>query len=459
MATPTSASTTIPRDSGLDGTLGMLRDGYAYIWNRCRRLQTDLFATRILLKPAVCIHGTEAAALFYDETKLERHHALPRRILTSLFGKNAVQTLDDDAHRIRKAAFLSLMGPASLEALTTETAEAWRAAIRRWEQMPSIILFDEAARLLTAATCAWAGVPLDEGDVPRRARDFVRMVDAFGGVGPRLWKGKLARMRTERWLREVIRAVRRGEIDAAEDSAVAVMAFHREPDGTALDVRTAAVELINVIRPTVATAWFIAFAALALHQHPSARQRIAGERPREHAGTYTDWFMQEVRRFYPFTPYLGAMVRTPFDWQGHRFEPGTLVLLDVWGLHHDPRVWQRPDEFRPERFADWRGDPFSFIPQGGGPRDRGHRCPGEWIVMHNVTLALHFLTRALTYEVVPSQDLRFGLRRMPTRPRSGFVMARVRRTPQADQDVPRLPSATAAHDSTTAPEVLVRVSR
>jgi fatty-acid peroxygenase len=236
------------------------------------------------------------------------------------------------------------------------------------------------------------------------------------------------------------------------------MASHRGEDGALLDERTAAVELINVIRPTVATARYVAFAALALHQHPAARQRIAAERYGEHGGTYTDWFMQEVRRFYPFTPYLGAMVRTPFEWHGHRFEPGTLVILDVWGLLHDSRLWQRPEEFRPERFATWRGEPHSFIPQGGGPRDRGHRCPGEWIVMHDVALALHFLTRAITYEVVPSQDLRISLRRMPTGPRSGFVIARVRRPPGAERAVPPLPSATAAHDAAAATDVRTSVA-
>src|SRR5205085_1893169 len=130
--------------------------------NRCRRLRTDAFATRILLQRAVCVHGVDGARLFYDEAKVERHTALPRRVVTSLFGKRGVQTLDDEAHRVRKAAFLELMHPSSLTRLVEHTTTAWRGAIRRWERMPAIVLFDESARILTAATCAWAGVPLPE---------------------------------------------------------------------------------------------------------------------------------------------------------------------------------------------------------------------------------------------------------------------------------------------------------
>src|SRR3954462_884760 len=103
-----------PRDRPFDSTFAILREGYEFIWNRCRRLQTDLFTARILGQRAVCIHGAEAAAIFYDEGKFQRRGALPRRVVTSLFGKKAVHTLDGDAHRERKAAFLSLMSPASL---------------------------------------------------------------------------------------------------------------------------------------------------------------------------------------------------------------------------------------------------------------------------------------------------------------------------------------------------------
>jgi len=143
---------------------------------------------------------------------------------------------------------------------------------------------------------------------------------------------------------------------------------------------------------------------------------------------------------YPFTPFLGARVRAPFDWRGHHFETGTLVLLDVYGAQHDPLRWTAPEEFRPERFAGGSGDAFDVIPQGGGDPAQGHRCAGEWITMHQLALALHFLTRCIRYDV-PAQDLSFDLSRMPTRPESGFIMRRIQATPALLGPAPRLPSA------------------
>jgi fatty-acid peroxygenase len=276
------------------------------------------------------------------------------------------------------------------------------------------------------------------------------MVDAFGGVGPRLWRGKLARARTEHWITGLVTAVRRGEIDPDPRSALAVMARLRGTGNDLLDARTAAVEVINVIRPTVAIAWYIAFAALALHENPAACERLAAEPIAAPAGEltgYTDCFMQEVRRFYPFAPYLGANVRSAFTWRGHAFEPGRLVLLDVYGTNHDPQIWEAPDEFRPERFERWTGDAFSLIPQGGGDPAVGHRCPGEWITMHQVTLALHFLTRAVSYQLATDQDLGYDLRRMPTRPRSGVVICNIQVRPSLSAEPPHLPSRTAVLES------------
>jgi len=437
---------TIPRDTAFDSTINIVREGYDFIWNRCRRFESDLFLTRVMGKPTVCIHGAEAAEVFYDESKFARHGALPRRVVTSLFGKNAVHTLDDAEHKERKSAFLGLMTEANLERLTEETALSWKRAIRRWQQQSGeIVLLEEVQCILADAVCTWAGLPLKQAKVRRLARDLAAMVDGFGGIGPRLWKAKLARTRTELWVAGIIGKVRRRKLQVHRDSALYVMANHRDANGRELDLRTAAVELLNVLRPTVAVAWYVAFAALALYEHPEAREKIVREPVGDAAGAYADAFMQEVR-LYPFTPYLGARVRTPFTWKGHDFKPGTLVLLDVHGTDHDPRLWATPQEFRPERFINWSGGSYDFIPQGGGSHATGHRCPGEWITMHNVALALHFLTRCCTYEVAPEQDLSLDLTRMPTQPASGFIIRNVRATEVLERPAPRTPSRTAARD-------------
>jgi fatty-acid peroxygenase len=431
MSANTVASATIdtrpaPRDRAFDSTLSLLREGYEFIGNRCRDLRTDIFVTRLLGKRVVCLQGRHAAAVFYDEQRFQRAGAVPRRVVTSLFGKGGVQGLDGSTHRRRKELFLSLMSQARLQNLLDLTEEEFRLAVANWQGQAEVVLFDEVSRLLTRAVCRWAGVPLPPQQVAARARDFTDMVDAFGGVGPRLWKGKLARARAEAWIRSVIRAIRSPGSHAEPLAAAHVIAAHRDELGALLPEKIAAVELINLLRPTVAITWYVTFAALALREHPAVRERLTTEPGAFEANGYAHRFIQEVRRFYPFTPFVGAKVKQAFEWNGHHFSEGQLALLDVYGSLRDPEVWTEPERFRPDRFQNWQGTAYDFIPQGGGPL-LGHRCAGEWITLQTLAVAVRYLTCHIDYEVVADQDLSLDLSRMPTAPNSGFVLRRVRR--------------------------------
>jgi fatty-acid peroxygenase len=197
------------------------------------------------------------------------------------------------------------------------------------------------------------------------------------------------------------------------------VAWHRDSTGELLPPRVAAVELLNVLRPTVAVAVYCTLAAHALHEHPSGREALlAGE------DGYPELFVQEVRRFYPFFPSVLAVVREDFDWDGYRFPRGRRVLLDLYGTNHDPRTWDAPQQFRPERFRSWDGSAFTFVPQGGGDHHTNHRCPGEWITKALMTVVVDLLTTGVSYDV-PAQDLRIDTSTLPALPGSRFVIRNV----------------------------------
>jgi len=194
-----------------------------------------------------------------------------------------------------------------------------------------------------------------------------------------------------------------------------VIARHEDIPGEPLPADVAAVELINVLRPTVAVARFVTFAALALHQHPNYRDCLAD------GGDESLQFVQEVRRFYPFFPMVGGRALEAFDWREHHFKTGDWVLLDLYGTNHDARLWEQPRRFRPERFAGWQGDPNTLIPQGGGDFYNNHRCPGEWITIGLMQTLLRLLVTETSYSV-PRQNLWIDLSRMPALPASGVIL-------------------------------------
>ncbi|MBX7265665.1 cytochrome P450 [Micromonospora sp. Llam7] len=410
---------TIPTDRIPDSTLAFLRAGYRFIGERCERYGSDIFQTRLLLKPTICLRGRAAAELFYDADRFVRAGAMPVRGQRTLTGVGGVQGLDDEAHHDRKAMLMSLMTPTAVQRLGRLFADEWQARLPAWEAAGSITLHAQIALMLTRAVCAWAGVPLGADELDRRSTDLQAMIDSAAAVGPRHWRGRLGRLRGERWAGEIVERVRGGTLTAPEGSALRVIAEHRY-DGSPLPRRVAAVELLNVLRPTAAVARFVVFAALALHDHPAWRQRVRGD------DDATEQFVQEVRRCYPFFPVTAARVRRAFDWEGFHFPEGRRVLLDLYGTDHHPALWPQPELFRPERFAGWREDPFTLVPQGGGGHLTGHRCAGEWITIELMKRAVTLLTGAMRYDV-PPQDLAVDLSRMPALPASGFVITDVRR--------------------------------
>lgn len=148
---------------------------------------------------------------------MQRHGAIPSPVLSTLFGHGAVHTLDGDAHRQRKSLFLALVTPESVASLVACVAAAWEDTVVGWRAGREVVLFDEASRALTAGVRRWAGVPVETHDVVAR---------------------------------------------------------HRDADGELLDPHTAAVELLNIIRPTVSVCWFVAYAGHALHRWPQHREPL-----------------------------------------------------------------------------------------------------------------------------------------------------------------------------------------
>jgi fatty-acid peroxygenase len=403
----------------IDQTVALLAEGYAWLPNRMRAGTDHVVRTRVMGRPTLAVRGPDAVRFFYDERHVRRHRAVPEPVLGTLFGQGAVHTLDGDAHRVRKELFLPLLHVDRIAGLVEQVTAAWDDAVASWGGHRDVVLFDEASVVLTRGVFRWAGVPLDDDEAEPVARDLVAMVDGFATLGPRHWRARRARGRQEARLARLIEDVRSGTATAPPDSVLDQVSRHPHATGEPLEPRNAAVELLNVIRPTVAVSWFVAFAAHALHRWPEHRERLrAGD------SAYAAAFVHEVRRFYPFAPFLGGRAATDLSWHGEHVPAGGLVLLDVYGQNHDEKLWGDPYAFRPARFLDRPVERDELIPQGGGDPRTGHRCPGEGLAI-GLLEALAMRLARLEY-TVPEQDLTISLRRVPARPRSGFTVTDVR---------------------------------
>ncbi|MEV0720914.1 cytochrome P450 [Asanoa sp. NPDC050611] len=397
-----------------DSSAALLLKGYAWLPDARRHSPDGVVETRLTGRPAFGISGPAAARFFYDERHVRRAGAIPGFVQSTLFGHGAVHTLDGLAHRHRKAMFLALFTTDRIADLVGHTGAAWDAAALGWRGRP-ISLFESSARVLAEGVARWVGLPPDDAIGP----DCVAMVDGFATAGPRHWRARIARRRQESRLADGIAELRSvGRPAEPSGTAVEVVAHHRDDDGRLLTPRTAAVELLNVVRPTIAVSWFVAFSAHALHRWPEHRDRLRAGGP-----AFAEAFAHEVRRFYPFAPFVGGLAPDDVEFAGHRIPRGAMVLLDLYGQNHDPALWKDPYWFDPDRFLgpDAAPDPYTLVPQGGGDPATGHRCPGE---PNTVALLSDLAVRLARLEYdVPPQNLDIPLDRIPTRPRDGMLVS------------------------------------
>jgi cytochrome P450 len=88
--------------------------------------------------------------------------------------------------------------------------------------------------------------------------------------------------------------------------------------------------------------------------------------------SYLDAAIMESLRRRPPTPLVARRLAEETDIAGRDVPAGTIVAPCIYLLHHEPDLYEAPDEFRPERFLGRQPGTYSWIPFGGGIR----RCVG-----------------------------------------------------------------------------------
>ncbi|RLQ90946.1 cytochrome P450 [Planomicrobium sp. Y74] len=419
----------IPKAKEFDSTMSLINEGFNFLPSRRKELGSDIFEARLLGKKSLCIAGEEAAAVFYDNKYFKRAGAAPKPLKKTLLGEGGIHGRDGEDHHHQKRMFLSMMTPERLEDMKRMAIEELDKKALQWESMGDVLLLDEIEEVLSRSVMNWAGLPLKESEVKERTQELVAMVDSFGGSLTRFKEGAEARKSHESWLKEIISDIRKGTYSPPPHTAAYIVAMQKSPEGKLLDLDIAAVDLNNAYRPIIAAAYLIVFGALAIHEYPEMKPKLQADEK-----NFSKLFAQEVRRYYPFAPAMAAKANRDFIWHGYHVKEDMLVVLDLFGTNRHPDHWENADEFIPERFENWKGSPFAFVPQGGGDFHAGHRCAGEWMTVMVMQAFFKYLTENITY-TVPEQDLSYDMARMPTMPKSRFIISEVQRIRQSPDNI------------------------
>lgn len=399
-----------------DSSVQFLGDGYHFISKNADRLGIDAFRTRIALRPVLCLRGGDAARFFYEGGRFDRSHSMPPTVVHLLQDRGSVQTLEGAAHTTRKAGFVELLQGSAETRMGGIAESAFSEALLEWRGSGRVRLRDVLPDLFTGIALRFAGVPKHRMQRDERGPELWAMVENAGSFGVGTVAALMRRRRTEQWARALIDDVRSGSETAIEGTPLAAVANWRGEDGDPLPSKVAAVELLNLLRPTVAVALFAEFAALALIRKPALRDAFrAGDL------TLLDGFVHEVRRRSPFFPVIAGRARTDLEWQGETVKAKTWTMLDLYGTNHDERLWPNPQSFDPARYARGDGDARHIVAQGAGDYTSDHRCPGE---PATEALLRHFteLLSRVTWTAAADQNLAVRFDRMPAEITSGVVL-------------------------------------
>src|SRR5437667_2001417 len=179
------------------------------------------------------------------------------------------------------------------------------------------------------------------------------------------------------------------------------------------------------------TAIALSWTCWLLAQHPRAEAKLQSELNAVLGGrapnvadlprlSYLDRVLTESMRLYPPAWGMARLALDDVEIGGYHIPKGSGVSLAQWVVHRDPRWYDNPEEFRPER---WETDlvkrlpRFAYFPFGGGPR----LCIGNNFALMEAALLLATIAQRFGLRIVPGHPV-VPLPSITLRPRHGIRM-------------------------------------
>ncbi len=350
--------------------------------------------------------------------------------IASIMGPSSVITLTGPEHMRQRKLLLPPFHGERMREYADVIVQATRRSMAEWP-LGEPMKLSERTRTITLEVILRAvfGVEAERMDALR---------DAIGGlIGPvqfpALLLFALRRPSLERPGGSIGRALehlddviyteiarRRAQEDLEDRTDIlSLLLLARDEDGHAMtdqELRDELVTLLLAGHETTATS--VAWAIERLVRHPEKLARLVaeidasrahrgghgqtGDAPSQGAGgdEYMQAVISETLRVRPVVPLVVRVLRAPLRVGARELPAGTRVVPAIYLTNRNPRVYEAPEEFRPERFLEKSPETFSWIPFGGGIR----RCIGASFA----TLEMKLILETVLGELSPSLPARGG---------------------------------------------------
>jgi cytochrome P450 len=284
---------------------------------------------------------------------------------------------------------------------------------------------------MMALTQAIVAKTLFDADVAGDARDAIQAAKVLAeDFGARLksfrlipyWLPTPRNLRSQRAVRRLdavvhrIIAERQQTQEDRGDLLSMLVAARDADDGSRMSAQQLRDEVMTIFMAGhETTAVALSWTWYLLAQHPDVDARLAAElrqvvsdRPVTVADLprlkYVEAIVTEAMRLYPPAYGLGRQAVRATELAGHAIAPSDIVIVPTWVVHRDPRWFDDPEAFRPER---WQGDlaqrlpRYAYFPFGGGPR----QCIGNGFAMMEAILIVATIAQRFQLSLVPGQRI------------------------------------------------------
>lgn len=410
----------------ISGHLTDFRVGRLEFFTHCARTYGDVVRLRIVHRPVLLFSRPDLIeqVLIQKSKHFVKHFGL--RVYKPVLGNGLVTSEGDFWRRQRK-----LIAPGFQAARLAEYAKSMVAAARQmletWLDGETRDVHEDMMRLTLRIACqtffsaehppdaAVVGAALHESMVllARRFRRLFPVPDWLPTPDNLRLRRSLGTL--QRIVSDIVRGHAGGTGDAPHDLLGTLLAA-RDDDGSGMTRRQLLDETMTLLLAGhETTALALSYSLHLLATHPAALQELQAELASvlaDRPATYEDLprldyatrVVTEAMRLYPPADVLGREAVEDCTIGDVPVRRGTTVFMSQWVMHRDPRYFDDPLEFRPDRWtpAFEKALPrFAYFPFGGGPRN----CVGQNFAIAEAVLILAEVCRSFSFAPVPGFEL------------------------------------------------------